>query len=231
MEGFRMELIYLTITVGVYLFNQEIQRRTKYKFYNPLLMTSLMLMVLFYFNEEQLIAYQDNTEILTLLITPATVALAIPLYKHRDTIKNNIKPLTIGIFGAVLSHGVVLAVLSKLLSLNNTLIASLTPKSVTTAIAKEIAFNLGGEPNITIPVVIITGILGSILSESLRSILKIRSDAAHGLALGSSAHAMGTSKALEEGEIEGVYASIALVLTGLATVALSPLIYTIITKL
>lgn len=179
MEGFRMELIYLTITVGVYLFNQEIQRRTKYKFYNPLLMTSLMLMVLFYFNEEQLIAYQDNTEILTLLITPATVALAIPLYKHRDTIKNNIKPLTIGIFGAVLSHGVVLAVLSKLLSLNNTLIASLTPKSVTTAIAKEIAFNLGGEPNITIPVVIITGILGSILSESLRSILKIRSDAAH----------------------------------------------------
>lgn len=226
-----MELIYLTLTIGLYLFNQEVQKRSKLKLYNPLLITSLMLMVIFYFYPVYLPTYQANTQILTLLITPATVALAIPLYKYRETIKKNIKPLALGITGAVVSHALVLGVLSKLLKLNNVLIASLTPKSVTTAIAKEIAFSLRGEPSITIPVVIITGILGSILSESLRSILKIESDAAHGLALGASAHAMGTSKALEEGEVEGVYASIALVLTGLVTVALSPLIYTIITNI
>lgn len=226
-----MELIYLTLTIGLYTLNQYIQKKLNSKVYNPLLVTSLMLMFYFYIDSSYLIDFKNNTQILSLLITPATVALAVPLYRHKEVIKKNIKALTLGIIIAITSHAVALAILSKLMNISDVLIASLTPKSVTTAIAKDVAFNLGGEPNITIPIVIITGIIGSILSTTLRDKLKIKSDAAHGLALGASAHAMGTSKAIEEGESQAVYSSIALVLTGLLTVIFSPLIYNIIIRL
>lgn len=223
-----MALIYLTITMALFVINQKIQKKTKWVFYNPLLMTSIMIITFFYFNPSHFKDYQTNTAILSWMIGPATVALAIPLYEHKSLIKKHFSTLILGCVAAVITHAIILYGCILIFNLDLTSSISLIPKSVTTAIAKDVSASLGGEPNITIPIVILTGILGACLSELLRKVFKVKSDAAHGLALGASAHAVGTSKALEEGEVQGVFSSIALILTGIITVILSPAIHYIL---
>jgi putative effector of murein hydrolase len=146
------------------------------------------------------------------------VALAIPLYQQLDRLKSNIKAILVSIFaGCIASMGSVFA-LSLLFGFNHQQYVTFLPKSITTAIGMGVVQEMGGITPITVATIIVTGIFGNIIGEALCKALKITDPVAVGLALGTSAHAIGTAKAMELGETQGAMSSLAIVTSGIITV-------------
>ena len=151
-------------------------------------------------------------------MTPATVSLAVPLYRQIELLKNNIKAVAAGILSGVLASMVGVYILARAFHLNSQLYVTLLPKSITTAIGMGVSEELGGLVTITVAVIIITGVLGNVIAEAVLKVAKIEEPIAKGLALGTSAHAIGTSKAMELGPVEGAMSSLAIAVAGLLTV-------------
>ena len=152
------------------------------------------------------------------LLTPATVSLAIPLYRQMEILKKNFKAIILSVLaGSITSMGVIL-VMAMLFGLSHEEYVTLLPKSITTAIGMGVSEELGGYVTITVAVIIVTGILGNIIGETVCKVFRIKNPISRGLALGTSAHAIGTTKAMEMGEVEGAMSSLAIVVAGLITV-------------
>lgn len=223
-----MELFSLALTVGSYLFFQKLKDKTQSTWINPLLLSALSIIVILSVTQISYEKYNQGVSFITSLLGPATVALAIPLYENKAAIRKYSKTIFTSISVGVLVHTITILVLYKLLNFDIQMLVTVLPKSVTTAIAKDIAFQNGGLVEITIALVIITGIYGALIADVVFKLLNIKSSSAKGLALGVSAHAVGTSKAVEMGEIEASMSTIALILTGILTVAITPIILSII---
>lgn len=185
---------------------------------NPLLISIIfVIIVLLTFNVDYE-SYNNGAKYLSYFLTPATVCLAIPLYQQLELLKGNFKAILGGIIaGTITSMGSIL-LLSMLFQLNREQYITLLPKSVTTAIGMGISEELGGIVTITVAVIIITGILGNMTGEFVCKIFRIKEPIAKGIALGTSAHAIGTVKAMEIGEVEGAMSSLAIAVAGLVTV-------------
>lgn len=151
-------------------------------------------------------------------MTPATVCLAIPLYEQLELLKKNWAAVAAGIVSGVLTSLATVFVLALLFGLNHQEYVTLLPKSITTAIGMGVSEELGGYVTITVAVIVITGVLGNILGELVCRIFGIKEPIAKGLALGTSAHAIGTAKAMELGEIEGAMSSLSIAVAGVITV-------------
>ena len=154
-------------------------------------------------------------------MTPATVCLAIPLYQQISLLKKNLLAVVLGIVSGVLASLGGVLVMALAFGLNHEQYVTLLPKSITTAIGMGVADELGGITTITVAVIIVTGVLGNVIGEMVCKIFHIEEPIAVGLALGTSAHAIGTSKALELGEIEGAMSSLSIAVAGLLTVILA----------
>ena len=217
-------LFGITLSLLIYVIMQKIQTKTKISILNPLLFSGIAIILILMTFKIPFEQFNEGGKLITALIGPATVSLAIPLYKNLDLLKKKIKTISIGILTSVGIHAITIVFLSILLSLNEQMAISLIPKSITTPFAKDLSETLGGIPAITISVVIVTGIFGAAISPFLNKTFNIKNTMAKGLALGSSAHAVGTSKAVENSEEEGAFSSIALILTGLLTVLSAPII-------
>ena len=151
-------------------------------------------------------------------MTPATVCLAIPLYEQWDLLKNNHKAVLLGLTAGVVTSLVTVLVLSLLLGLSHEEYVTMLPKSITTAIGMGVSEELGGYVTITVAVIVITGLFGNMIADTICKVFRIEEPIAKGIAIGSSAHAMGTSKAMEMGEIEGAMSSLSIAVAGLLTV-------------
>ena len=151
-------------------------------------------------------------------MTPATVALAVPLYEQLHLLKKNWKAVLGGISAGVLAGAAGIWALSKLFGLQHEQYVTFLPKSITTAIGMDVSAQLGGVVAITTATIIITGILGNVIAEGVFYVFKIHEPVARGLALGNSAHAIGTAKAMELGPVEGAMSSLAIVVAGVMTV-------------
>ena len=162
--------------------------------------------------------YNQSGQYISYLLTPATVCLAVPLYQQMELLKKNLKAVIIGIVSGVLASLVSVLILAKLFSLSHEQYVTLLPKSITTAIGMGVSEELGGIVTITVAVIIITGVLGNMIAETVIKLARIEEPIAKGLALGTSAHAIGTAKAMELGEIEGAMSSLAIAVAGLLTV-------------
>lgn len=195
------------------------------KKYNPLITTSLLIIIILMIFNLDFNHYYQSAQMLPRLLKPATVSLAIPLYKMRDKIKTELKLIISSITFGIIVHTICILILAKILSISKPLLISLIPKTITTPIAKELSSAYGGIPEITIALVILTGIFGAFISPTIFKIFKIKNK---GLSLGVSAHAVGTSKAIEISAYEGTMASIALIVTGLILVAIMPVIMILI---
>ena len=166
-----------------------------------------------------------------MFLGPATVILAVPLYKQLLLLKKNFVPIIIGIsVGSVVSV-ISVILLSTVFNLDKEIIISLIPKSVTTPIGVEISNSLGGITGITVMAVILTGITGAIIAPTVCKIFKINNPVARGIGIGTASHAVGTSKALEIGETEGAMSSLSIGIAGLITVVVAPICLDILTKL
>jgi len=200
-----------------------LKKRFNLALFNPLLVsiiTTILILLVFHIDYER---YYSGAKYLSYLLTPATICLAIPLYDQLELLKHNWKAILAGIVsGTLTSLGCVLS-MSWLFHLSHKEYVTLLPKSITTAIGLGISEQLGGYITITVAVIIITGILGNMLAETICKIFQIQEPIAKGIAIGSASHAIGTAKAMEMGELEGATSSLAIVVSGLLTVIVASL--------
>ena len=160
----------------------------------------------------------DGAKYLSYLLTPATVCLAIPLYEQMEALKKNIKAILAGILSGVLTSLTVVLALALIFNLNHKMYVTLLPKSITTAIGMGVSEELGGAVTITVAVIIITGVLGNMLAETLCKLFHIEEPIAKGISIGSASHAIGTAKAMEMGDVEGAMSSLSIAVAGILTV-------------
>ena len=188
---------------------------------NPLLIAIVCVMGVLSAANVAYDTYNESAKYLSYLLTPATVALAVPLYQQLALLKKNFRAVMFGIVSGVLASLVGVLLLSVLFGLSHEQYVTLLPKSITTAIGMGVSQELGGISTITVAVIIITGILGNVIAEGVYRVFRIEEPVARGLALGTSAHAIGTAKAMEFGEVEGAMSSLAIAVAGLLTVLVS----------
>lgn len=147
--------------------------------------------------------YQKGAQYISYLLTPATVCLAVPLYEQFERLKKNIWAVMAGIVSGVLTSAICVLAMSVLFRLEHTFYVTLLPKSITTAIGMGVSEELGGMVTVTVAVIIITGVFGNMIAVPVCRLFRITEPVARGIAIGSSAHAVGTDKAMEIGETEG----------------------------
>ncbi len=206
-------------SIGAYMLGVLIKNKLKLAILNPLLIAIVLLIAFlaaFHLDYE---VYSESAAYLSYLLTPATVCLAVPLYQQLETLKKNWVAIVCGIAaGTVAGLGSVLG-LAALFGLSHEEYVTFLPKSITTAIGMGVSQELGGITAITVAVIILTGIQGNIMAEGILRLLRITEPVARGLAVGTSAHAIGTTRAMELGETEGAMSSLAIAVAGLITVA------------
>lgn len=206
------------LSTGTYILAYFLQKKIKNILLNPLLLSTVITVLFLVIVNCDYNSYYDKAKYLHFLLTPATVCLAIPLYEQMVELKQNIKAILIGIVAGVLSSLTSILAFSALFNFSHELYVTLLPKSVTAAMGMGISEELNGIPSLTVPIIIMTGITGNILAESICGLFKITNPIARGIAIGSSSHAMGTAKALEMGKTEGAMSSLSIAISGIVTV-------------
>lgn len=215
-------LFGLILSIAVFLAARWLANKTKIPLLNPLIVSIVLVIIFLKTTGISYENYYRGGSILNMLIAPATVALALPLYESVHLLKRHGRSILVGIISGTLLSTLLTACLAILFRYDKALTASIMPKSVTTAIAIEIAAKMEGIPTVTIIVVIVTGIIGAIMAPSLLKISRVEEPVAKGIAIGTAAHAIGTTKAMELGKVEGAMSGLAIGVTGLATVFIAP---------
>ncbi|MBQ9304857.1 LrgB family protein [Butyrivibrio sp.] len=220
MNEFMQNSAYAGVTISLisYGLGNFLKKKTGLGLFNPLLISMIVTMLFLLGCGIDYDAYNEGAKYLSWLLTPATVCLAIPLYEEWELLKSNAKAVVIGIFSGVITSLVTVFVLAKLMGLSHESYVTLLPKSITTAIGMGVSQELGGYVTITVAVIVITGVLGNIFAEIIFKLFRIHEPISKGLALGTAAHAIGTAKAMEIGEIEGAMSSLSIAVAGILTV-------------
>lgn len=216
-------LFCVGVTLGAYQLALAAYERTRWVFLQPVLVSMLIVIAVLLACGIDYSEYSNSAKVLTILLGPATVALAVPLFLNLKRIRQLFWPTLItllvgGLFATALGIG-----LGWLFGVDHELLMSLAPKSVTSPIAMLVASQIGGVAALAAVFVLITGVLGAILGPELLRRVGVYHPAAQGMALGMTAHAVGTSRALQEGEECGAFAALAMSLMGVATAVLLPL--------
>ena len=217
-------ILMVVVTLGAYAFGTFVQKHLRYTLFNPLLIATVAVIVFLRLAGIEHGVYSRDVSWITALLGPTIVALAIPLHRQFDLLMRNKAAILAGVAAGTAASLLSVILMSVAAGLPHELMLSLLPKSITTAIAVEITEKIGGVPSITSAALAFTGIGGAILARPLARLFRITEPMAHGLAIGTSSHAMGTSKAVEISELTGAISSLALVLAGVLTVIVIPLI-------
>ena len=206
------------ISLAAYGIGSLVRKKWNSPLANPLLIAIILVILFLNLSGVEYETYNVSAKYLTYLLAPATVSLAIPMYERMQLLKENYAAILTGILSGVLASLVCVLAMALVFHLSQAEYVTLLPKSVTTAIGMDIAKELGGHSEIAAAVIIITGVLGNMAAEPICRIFAIRHPVAKGIALGTSAHAIGTAKAMELGETEGAMSSLAIVVPGVCTV-------------
>ena len=210
------------LTLAAFALGALLNKATGKAIFNPLLLGSIFVIILLSVLNIPYADYKVSAAPVNYLLLPATISLAIPLYEKWDLLKENAAAIIAGIsVGTLVSLGSALA-LALALGLTREQYATLLPKSVTTAISMDVAAELGGIAALTGAIVILTGIAGNLLAEVVCKIFHITDPIAKGVGIGTSAHAVGTSKALQMGEVEGAMSGLSIAVAGVLTAVLCP---------
>ena len=207
----------LAISLTAYGIGLYLNRKFHLAVLNPLLISIIITIAALVLMNVSYDSYYEGAQYLSYLLTPATVCLAVPLYEKLETLKKNWKAILAGVFSGILSSFGCVFAMSFLFSLSHEEYVTFLPKSITTAIGIGVAEELGGYVSIAAASIIITGIVGNISAEILLRIFRITEPVAKGIAIGSSSHVIGTTKAMEMGETEGAVSSLSIVVCGLIT--------------
>ncbi len=208
----------VAVSILSYELGMFLKKKTKLAMCNPLLISIIAVILTLLVFRVDYNSYNAGAKYLSYLLTPATVCLAIPLYEQLELLKDNKKAIMAGLISGVFTNLICIFILSLLFHLRHREYVTLLPKSITTAIGMGVSEELGGIVTITVTVIIITGVLGNIIAETVCKVFHIKEPIAKGIAIGSASHAIGTARAMEMGEIEGAMSSLSIVVAGLLTV-------------
>ncbi len=206
------------LSIGAYVIGSSIKKRFKLAIFNPLLIAIIITICILLLGNISYDTYNEGAKYITYLLTPSTVALAVPLYDKLKVLRKNFKAIMIGIISGTITSFITNLIICILFELTHEQYITLLPKSITTAIGIELSAEFGGSETITTAVIVITGIIGSMTAEKIFKLLRIKNPIAKGIALGTASHAIGTSKAIEMGETEGAMAGLSIAVSGILTV-------------
>ena len=207
------------VTLAAYFVGLKVKKKTGLAIMNPLLIAIVLVMLLLRGLDIDYAAYNQSARLVSSLLTPATVCLAVPLYEQLQLLKRHKAAILTGVISGVLTSLVCVLVLAMLFGLDHAAYVTLLPKSITTATGMGVSEQLGGHVSITVAVIIITGVIGNMIAESVCRAFHITDPIARGVAIGTASHAIGTTKAMEMGEVEGAMSSLSIVVAGVLTVA------------
>jgi predicted murein hydrolase (TIGR00659 family) len=218
-------LLHLTLTVLAYVAGDWIFRRSGQKaFFNPVLLSIVMLVTLLSVTGTDYPTYFEGAQFVHFMLGPATVALAIPLYRHLRLIRQLWLPILASIvLGATVSVSSAVFIARWLGASQQTLI-SLAPKSVTAPVAMGITEKLGGLPSLTAALVVLTGVLGAVIGAGVLALVRVRDDRARGLALGLNSHGIGTARAFQMSDVAGAFSALAMGLMALTSAFVLPFV-------
>ncbi|MCI5482002.1 MAG: LrgB family protein [Bacteroidales bacterium] len=199
--------------VGIWL-----RKKTGLSFINPLLISIILVIASLLISGISYQTYAKGADIISFLLTPATICLAVPLYEQFSLLKKNWKAIVAGVVAGVVSSLVCILLLALLFKFDHQTYVTFLPKSITTAIGMGVTQELGGYVSLAVVVIVITGVIGNVIAEGVLKLFRIEEPIAKGIAIGSSSHAVGTAKAMEIGQIEGAMSSLSIVVCGLLTV-------------
>ena len=212
----------VTLSLAAYMLGVVLKKRFRLGIFNPLLISIAISIAVLLLGKIDYEVYNDSAKYLGYLLTPATVCLAIPLYEQWELLKKNYKAVLLGLLAGAVTSLTTVFVLSLVCGLSHEEYVTFLPKSVTTAIGMGISEELGGYVTITVAVIILTGVFGNVAGEMICRILRIKDPVSKGLAFGAASHAIGTSKAIELGDVEGAMSGLAIAVSGIITVVLAP---------
>lgn len=225
MTQFIQDSTYFAVVLSLlaYMIGLKIKKHVSSSLLNPMLISIVITITILCLFDIDYETYNKGAKHLTYLLTPATVCLAIPLYEQFQLLKKNWKAVMLGILSGVFTNALVILSMVILFDLKHEDYVTLLPKSITTAIGIDVSNELGGYVAITVAAICITGVFGNVIGETVLRLFRIEEPIAKGVGLGTASHAIGTSKALEIGEVEGAMGSLSIVVTGILTVLLAPL--------
>ncbi len=219
-----LSLFPLALTFGAFGFGLWCQKKTKSPLCNPILIGAAVVIAVLLLLDYSPELYQQGTDSLSWFLTPATICLAVPLYRQLKLLKKNLPAIVAGILAGSAAGLVSVLLLCRLFALDGQFAVSLLPKSITTSMAMVLSEENGGIASLTNVVILITGILGHILGTTLCKLLRLTDPISQGVALGTSAHLIGTTKATELDPLSGAVSTLALVVSGIFVALVFPLV-------
>ena len=224
MEIMSNPIILLAITFGIYYVARQIQKRTGWVVLNPILITIVALIALLQLTGISYETYEQGGQYIDFWLKPAIVALGVPLYQNLGQIRHQLLPILMSQLVGCLVGLVSVTLIASALGASHEVIVSLAPKSVTTPIAMEVCKTSGGIPSLTAAIVVIVGLFGAVFGFKILEVWHVRNPFSQGISMGTAAHAVGTSRAMEKGETYGAYSSLGLILNGVLTALLTPFV-------
>ena len=218
------EIFDLALVVGTYIAATILYKKTHLSVLHPLLTSIFVIIVILEFLDVEYASFQQGSHLIHFMLGPSVVALGYVLFEQMKYLKGNVVSILTSVFVGAIVGIISVIVIGKLMGADQSLIATLQPKSVTTPIAMGISEKNGGIPTLTAVIVVAVGIFGSIVGPAVMKVLGIESRIAKGLALGASSHGVGTAAAIQLGAVEGALSGLAIGLMGIMTAILVPVI-------
>lgn len=224
MEILENNLVLLALTFGIYYLARQFQKWTGWIVLNPILITIIVLILFLQLTSISYDTYQQAGGYIEFWLKPAIVALGVPLYQHLSQIRRQFLPIFLSQLAGCIVGIVSVVGIAHLMGASRETIISLSPKSVTTPIAMEVCNALGGIPSLTAAIVVSVGLFGAVCGFKVLEVWHVKNPYSQGLSIGTASHAVGTSRAMEKGETYGAYASLGLILNGVLTALLAPVV-------
>ncbi|MDT8717454.1 LrgB family protein [Clostridium sp. 19966] len=215
----------IIVSILAYEIGLFLNRKTKLPIFNPLLVGIIIVVLFLKLFKIDVEFYNIGGDYISMFLAPATVILAVPLYKQINVLKKNFLQIIVGITVGCLTSISTVYLSTQLLGMRHDVGRSLIPKSITTPVGMQVSKQIGGIPSITVAAIIITGIIGAIVAPIVCKVFKIHDGVARGIAIGTASHAVGTSKAMEMGEIEGAMSGLSIGIAALMTVIITTVLF------
>lgn len=213
----------LLLTLGAYELARAVQRRAGgHPFANPVALSAALIVGALQLLQVPYASYASSARVLSWLLGPATVALAVPLARELARVSHLAWPVMVAVLVGVTTSVLATVIVARLSGADAVLTRSLAPKSATTPIAMEISRQVGGAPELTAALVVLTGIIGAVLAPSVLDLLRVRDEAVRGVATGTASHGIGTASLYRSSPVASAYSGLAMGLAGLLTAVVTP---------
>ena len=213
----------LFISLGAFMIGLKLNKKFPYAFMNPFLIGTILVMGLILALDIEVAVFQKSAQVLSDLLTPATICLAVPVYRQFKILRENSWVVLISCLAGMISGLVTIIGLALILQMSEVTTLSTLARSITMAIALDTTELIGGVAGVIVAGVIFAGIFGTVVSSLIFKIFRIEEPIAKGLAIGAASHAIGTAESLKAGELQGAMSSLAMVVSGVLMVGFIPL--------